>query len=79
MHRRRRRVRATLQSTLGLCRGTNVYLAPAFPQGGTYLRRQDVPPVYRINATLYLWRRDYVIDAEGTLCDRGQAQDAHRA
>jgi N-acylneuraminate cytidylyltransferase len=41
----------------------NGYLAPAFPQGGTYLRRQDVPPVYRINATLYLWRRNYVLDA----------------
>jgi len=24
---------------------------------------QDVPPVFRINATLYLWRRDYLIDA----------------
>jgi CMP-N,N'-diacetyllegionaminic acid synthase len=27
-----------------------------------YVRRQDVPPVYRINALLYLWKRDYVVN-----------------
>lgn len=27
---------------------------------GTYQRRQDVPPVYRINGLLYLWRADLV-------------------
>jgi CMP-N-acetylneuraminic acid synthetase len=29
-----------------------------------YARRQDVPPVYYINATLYAWRRDFVLSAE---------------
>jgi len=29
----------------------------------TYVRRQDVPPVYRINGLLYLWRRDHVLNA----------------
>lgn len=28
--------------------------------GATYSRRQDVPPVYRINASLYLWRAAFV-------------------
>jgi len=28
--------------------------------GGRYTRRQDVPTVYRINATLYIWRTEYV-------------------
>jgi N-acylneuraminate cytidylyltransferase len=31
----------------------------------TYTRRQDVPPVYRINGTLYLWRRDYLLSVRG--------------
>jgi CMP-N,N'-diacetyllegionaminic acid synthase len=39
------------------------YLALAFAQGARFVRRQDVPPVYRINATLYLWRRDYILGA----------------
>jgi N-acylneuraminate cytidylyltransferase len=36
------------------------YIAPAFG-AHNYARRQDVPPVYRINATLYLWRRDFLL------------------
>ena len=40
------------------------YLAPAFPQAEAYARRQDVPAVYRINATLYLWRRDFLLEAD---------------
>jgi CMP-N,N'-diacetyllegionaminic acid synthase len=36
------------------------YLAPAFDRGGAQTRRQDVPPFYRINGALYLWRRDFV-------------------
>jgi N-acylneuraminate cytidylyltransferase len=39
------------------------YAALAFAGSGGYTRRQDVPPVYRINATLYLWRRDYLMAA----------------
>lgn len=30
------------------------------PDGKQYRRRQDVPTVYRINASLYLWRSDFV-------------------
>lgn len=40
------------------------YAALAFADSGSYTRRQDVPPVYRVNATLYLWRRDYLLAAE---------------
>ncbi len=32
-------------------------LVPATP---AYTRRQDVPPVFRINGLLYLWKRDHV-------------------
>lgn len=30
------------------------------PSGKQYRRRQDVPTVYRINASLYLWRSNFV-------------------
>lgn len=40
------------------------YAALAFAGSVGYTRRQDVPPVYRVNATLYLWRRDYLLAAE---------------
>ena len=36
------------------------YMAMAFSPE-RFTRRQDVPPVYRINATLYLWRRDFLL------------------
>ena len=39
------------------------YARPAFVQDQSYTKRQDVPRVYRINATLYLWRREYVLTA----------------
>jgi len=45
----------------------NGYLALAFAPDAKYTRRQDVPPVYRINATLYLWRRDYLLSAPPSL------------
>lgn len=35
------------------------YMTPAFA-GAEYARRQDVPPFFRINGALYLWRRDFV-------------------
>jgi len=37
------------------------YMTPLIPGASGYVRRQDVPPVYRINATLYLWRRDFLL------------------
>jgi CMP-N-acetylneuraminic acid synthetase len=36
------------------------YISQSFPAQEEYVRRQDVPPVYRINGTLYLWRRDHL-------------------
>jgi N-acylneuraminate cytidylyltransferase len=39
------------------------YMRDLIPGAGGYARRQDVPPVYRINATLYLWRRAHVLGA----------------
>jgi len=42
----------------------NRYMRQSFPDGTTYARRQDVPPTYRINGALYLWRRDHVAESE---------------
>ena len=35
------------------------YMTAAF-ESGRYARRQDVPPFYRINGALYLWRTEFV-------------------
>ena len=35
------------------------YLKPAF-SGDAYTRRQDVPPFFRINGALYLWRAEFI-------------------
>ena len=40
------------------------YMRDLVPGTGSYTRRQDVPTVYRINATLYLWRRDYLLSSD---------------
>ena len=42
------------------------YMAPLLPGATRYTRRQDVPRVYRINAVLYLWRRDFLLSARET-------------
>lgn len=36
------------------------WMANLVDAGATYGRRQDVPPVYRINASIYLWRAEFV-------------------
>lgn len=36
------------------------WMADFAPEGARYNRRQDVPTVYRINASLYLWRAAFV-------------------
>jgi CMP-N,N'-diacetyllegionaminic acid synthase len=36
-------------------------MVQSFPDVKSYIRRQDAPPTYRINAVLYLWRRDHVL------------------
>jgi N-acylneuraminate cytidylyltransferase len=40
------------------------HMKPLVHDTQSYARRQDVPPVYRINAILYLWRRDHVMNEE---------------
>jgi CMP-N,N'-diacetyllegionaminic acid synthase len=42
------------------------YLAQLIEGGGGYARRQDVPPVYRINASLYIWRARFVREEHAT-------------
>jgi N-acylneuraminate cytidylyltransferase len=41
------------------------YMKQLIPSDSTYVRRQDVPPVYRINGLLYLWRRQHLLGATG--------------
>jgi N-acylneuraminate cytidylyltransferase len=38
------------------------YMKQLIPQNQLYVRRQDVPLSYRVNALLYLWRRDHVLN-----------------
>jgi len=40
--------------------GQDGYMADLVPGGERYTRRQDVPTVYRINASLYIWRAAFV-------------------
>jgi CMP-N,N'-diacetyllegionaminic acid synthase len=40
------------------------YMRQSFPDGNVYTRRQDVPAAFRINGTIYLWRRDHVANSE---------------
>jgi CMP-N,N'-diacetyllegionaminic acid synthase len=44
--------------------GEDGFMRQSFPDGNLYVRRQDVPAIYRINGVLYLWRRDHVADSE---------------
>ena len=37
------------------------YMKQLIPSDSTYVRRQDVPPVYRINGLLYLWRSRHLL------------------
>lgn len=41
------------------------FMEPLIPGADKYTRRQEVPHVYRINASLYLWRRDFILNAKG--------------
>ena len=41
------------------------WMADLVEHGGRYNRRQDVPTVYRINGSLYLWRARFVRDQTG--------------
>jgi CMP-N,N'-diacetyllegionaminic acid synthase len=41
--------------------GSGGHMKPLVAANTNYTRRQDVPPVYRINGLLYLWRRDHLV------------------
>jgi N-acylneuraminate cytidylyltransferase len=43
--------------------GADGEMRDLIPGAAAYTRRQDVPPVYRINASLYCWRRAFVVRA----------------
>lgn len=45
------------------------YAAPAFSDK-VYTRRQDVPEVFRISGSLYMWRRDYIMNADFTRVEK---------
>lgn len=45
----------------------NGYMAQLVPQLTHYVRRQDVPKTYRVNAVLYLWRRDHVLNSAAAM------------
>jgi N-acylneuraminate cytidylyltransferase len=49
----------------------NGYMQDLVAEGKTYTRRQDLPRVFRINASLYLWRAEFIRSAtnwrEGTM------------
>ena len=36
------------------------WMSDLVPGGGTFTRRQELPVVYRINGSVYLWRADFV-------------------
>ncbi len=43
--------------------GQDGYMHDLIPAHARYQRRQDVPDVFRINGCLYLWRREYMLNA----------------
>lgn len=55
------------------------------PDGGRYTRRQDVPTVYRINASLYIWRTEFVrreagswrLNARNLICEVPELRAIH--
>ena len=42
------------------------WMAPLVEDGARYERRQDVPTVYRVNGSLYLWRAGFVREETGS-------------
>ncbi len=41
-------------------------MKPLIEGASRYKRRQEVPQVYRINATIYLWRRDFLLSEKAS-------------
>jgi N-acylneuraminate cytidylyltransferase len=48
------------------------WMESLFPNANSYTRRQDVPQVYRINATLYIWRAEFVRREADKWIDHGR-------
>lgn len=48
------------------------WMAPLISGGGAYGRRQDVPAVYRINASLYIWRTSFVESCRANWLEEGK-------
>lgn len=48
------------------------WLTPLVSGGGNYGRRQDVPSVYRINASLYIWRCEFILRCESNWLNEGK-------
>jgi len=47
------------------------WMTDLFQEGTQYSRRQDVPDVFRINGSLYIWRTDFVRSQEKEWRNRG--------
>lgn len=45
-------------------------LVPAFPGTEKYVRRQDVPPFFRVNGVVYLWRREFLMKTTSSYAGR---------
>lgn len=56
-------------------------LVPFAPEGAAYLRRQDLPPVYRLNGAIYVTGRSVVMDQGRVLGDdtRAFVMDRHHS
>jgi CMP-N,N'-diacetyllegionaminic acid synthase len=57
---------------VGVVADASGVLSPAFDTNAKYVRRQDVPPFYRICGSLYLWRRDFVESAPAAWVTEGK-------
>jgi len=47
------------------CVRDGAYLRPAFEGGSAYVARQQVPAFFRVNGSLYVFRRDFLLAAPG--------------
>jgi N-acylneuraminate cytidylyltransferase len=50
----------------GVIDGGDGFMQQLIPDGTRYVRRQDVPAVYRINAAIYIWRAAFVREHDGS-------------
>lgn len=61
------------------------WMVDLVPEAAVYVRRQDVPTVYRINAILYLWRTEFArrqafswrINARNVICEVPEYRAIH--